>query len=412
MRGIDFECNTQKNGDSLTFDPRDSSLFADGRHDAVFARLRKCEALALDSNGSVPVYSLVRYTDVERAYKEPDVFSPCAGLTLDSFDPGKCESPSAMLEMAPTDRHRELKNAMQGAFRGSGLAEIRNEVEEQLDRFLAAAVDGDAVEFVEAFARDAATTTMSGLLGLSAAEAVRLAPALRAIGEIDFGESPGSVLQRQKTELRLLRELTRAVRAHREAERPGGLIGMLLGVAVEGEPLSEHEVALNCFNVAVAGTGASQHTLAGAAAVWADHPTSLAGVAGDPKLTRRLVDETLRWLTPVIHLTRILTTDVEISGQLLPKGAGVCLWNVSANRDETVFDDAGSFKPDRPPGRSLAFGAGPQYCLGAEVVRMQLDALLTGVARRGMRFELTEPPTSMRSNAIAGIESLPLRVRR
>jgi cytochrome P450 len=394
----------------LTFDPRDSSLFADGRRDAVFAHLRECDALPVDSNGYVPIYSLVRYTDVERAYKEPDVFSPCAGLTLDSFDPGACESPSRMLEMAPPDRHRELKNAMQGAFRGSGLAEIRNKVEEQLDRFLATAVDGDAVEFVEAFARDAATTTMSELLGLSTAEEDRLAPALQAIGEIDFGEAPGSVVQRQKTELRLLRELTRAVRGHREADRSNGLIGMLLGAEVGGWPLSEHEVALNCFNVAVAGTGASQHTLAGAAAVWADHPTSLAHVAEDPKLGQRLVDETLRWLTPVIHLTRILTTDVEISGQQLPKGAGVCLWNISANRDEKVFEDATSFKPDRPPGRNLAFGAGAQYCLGAEVVRMQLDALLTGMVRRGMRFELTEPPTWMRSNAIAGVESLPLRV--
>jgi hydroxylation protein CepL len=171
-------------------------------------------------------------------------------------------------------------------------------------------------------------------------------------------------------------------------------------------------VALNCFNVAVAGTGASQHTLAGAAAIWADHPDRLAGVAGDAKLARRLVDETLRWLTPVLHLTRILTAEVEIAGQRLPRGAGVCLWNISANRDEEVFEEAGAFKPERPPGRSLAFGAGPQYCLGAEVVRLQLDALLAATARGGTHFELTEPPAWMRSNAIAGVESLRLRVLR
>lgn len=314
--------------------------------------------------------------------------------------------------MAPTDLHRTLKSAMQGAFRGSGLVESRSRVEGQLDRFLTAAIGGAAVEFVTAFARSAATATMSELLGLSAAEEVRLTPALAAIGEIDFGEAPGSVVHRQKTEFRLLRELTRAARSHREAERPDGLIGMLLGAEAEGQPLTDHEVALNCFNVAVAGTGATQHTLAGAAAVWADHPTALAEVGTDPKLARRLVDETLRWLTPVLHLTRILTTDVEISDQRLAKGAGICLWNISANRDERVFEDAASFKPARPPGRNLAFGTGPQYCLGAEVVRMQLDALLAGMTRHGVRFELTEPPAWMPSNAIAGVESLSLRVRR
>lgn len=394
------------------FDPHDSSLFADARRDAVFAQLRQGKGLCIDSNGAVPIYSLVRYADVERAYKEPEVFSPCAGLTLDSFDPKVCETPSRMLETAPPDRHRALKRAMQGAFRGSGLTEVRTDTEDRLERFLAAAAGGGAVEFVAAFARDAATGMMSALLGPAAEPEERLVVALRAVGELDFGESPGSTARRQTTELRLLRELTRAVRRHREAERSDGLIGLLLAAAVEGQPLSETEVALNCFNVALAGTGASQHTLAGAAAIWAEHPSYLDQLAADPKLGRRLVDETLRWLTPVLHLTRILTTDVEISGQRLPKGACVCLWNISANRDETVFEDASSFKPDRPPGRHLAFGAGPQYCLGAEVVRTQLDALLAVMAGRGVRFELTEPPTWMRSNAIAGVTSLPLRVHR
>jgi cytochrome P450 len=349
---------------------------------------------------------------VERAYKEPGVYSPCAGLTLDSFDPGACDTASKMLETAPPGRHRALRSAMQGAFRGSGPAAIRAKIDDRLDRFLTTAGKGDGVEFVAAFARGAATAMMSELLGVPAADDDRLAPALQGIGDLDFGGSPGSVARRQGTELRLLRELTRAVRAHRDANRPEGLIAMLLEAEMDGQPLDEHGVALNCFNVAMAGTGASQHTLAGAVAVWADHPDHLARVAEDPKLGRRLVDETLRWLTPVIHLTRILTADVEVSGQQLRKGDGVCLWNISANRDEEAFEDAGSFRPDRPPSRNLAFGAGAQYCLGAEVVRLQLDAVLAAMARHGVRFELTGPPIWMRSNAIAGVEALPLRVRR
>jgi cytochrome P450 len=367
--------------------------------------------LAVDHDGTVPVYSLVRYTDVERAYKEPNIFSACAGLTLDAFDPKVCETPSRMLEMAPPRLHRELKGAMQGAFRGSGLAEIRAKSEEHLDRFLASAVGGDPLEFVAAYAGDAAALMMSELLGLLPAERQLLAPVFAKIGELDADESPASVLRRQKGEFRLLRDLTRIAAAHRADGVPDGLIGTLLAAEVEGEPLSNHDVALNCFNVAAAGTGASQHALAGAAALWADHPGAMA-TAAEPKLARRFVDETLRWLTPVLHLTRILTADVEVRGQQLPRGAGVCLWNISANRDEEVFEDATSFQPERPPGRNLAFGAGAQYCLGAELVRMQLEALLTGMARHGARFELAAPPVWMRSNAVAGVESLRLRLRR
>jgi cytochrome P450 len=395
----------------LTFKPRDSSLFAHGKRDPLFARLRECDTLAVDRDGTVPIYSLVRYADVERAYKEPHIFSPCAGLTLDAFDPKVCETPSRMLEMAPPEPHRQLKGAMQGAFRGSGLAEIRQKTEEHLDRFLATAIGSDTVEFVDSYARDAAALMMSELLGLLPAEQEQLAPVFGKIGELDAGESPASVLRRQKGEFRLLRDLTRIVRTHRAEGLSEGLLGRLLGAELEAEPLSDHDVALNCFNVVAAGTGASQHTLAGAAAVWADHPGAMADAAADPKLTRRLVDETLRWLTPVLHLTRILTAEVEIRGQRLPRGAGVCLWNISANRDEEVFEDATSFRPERPPGRNMAFGAGPQYCLGAEVVRMQLEVLLIGMARRGAHFELAAPPVWMRSNALAGVESLYLRLR-
>lgn len=404
--------NVSPKRDVSNLDLRDADLFVGDEREAIFARLRECDHLYVDSNGVVPIYSLVRYADVERAYKEPDVFSPRAGLTLDAFDPANAESLSRMLETAPPDRHRALRSAMQAGFRGEALAAAGGETVERVDRFLGDASDGEPLEFVAAFARDAATAMMSSLLGLTAEEEERLGPALRAVGAIDFGESAESAARRQQTELLLLRGLVRAARAHRAEDRSAGLIGLLLAAEDEGRPLSDHEAALNCFNVAVAGTGAAQHTLAGAAFVWAEHPGELERVGEDPKLGRRLIDETLRWLSPVIHLTRILTAEVEISGQPLPAGAGVCLWNVSANRDERMFEDAAAFRPERPPARNLAFGAGPQYCLGAEAVRAQLETLLRGIGRHGVRLELAGRPRRMRSNAITGVESLPLRVRR
>jgi cytochrome P450 len=358
------------------------------------------------------MYSLVKYADVERAYKEADVFSPCAGLTLDAFDPAGCDSPSRMMEMAAPDLHHELKGAMQAAFRGDGLARVKSAMEGQLDRFLTVTAGGEAVEFVGAFSRDAATTTMLGLLGVPVGEAERLTPALEAIGTIDFGESPRSQAVRQRMEFRLLRELTRTVRARRAEGGSDGVIGLLLAAELEGGSASDQEIALNAFNVAVAGTGAVQHVLAAAAAVWADHPDGLTEAAADPKAARRFVDETLRWLTPVTHLTRILTRDVEIRGEELAKGSGAILWNISANRDEEVFENAAAFDPGRPLGRSLAFGAGPQYCIGAEVARVQLGVLLAGLGRHGVRLELLGPPAWMASNAITGVEQLPLRVRR
>jgi cytochrome P450 len=395
----------------VDFDPRDDSLFADGRQEAVFERLRESRTLCVDSNGVVPIYSLVRYTDIARAYKEPDVFSPTAGLTLDSFDPAQSESLSKMLETAPPERHRELRNAMSGAFRGPALRSLAAKTRDLFDHAIAEA-GGNVIDFVEEFAREAASTMICELLGVGPTEAAQLEPLLHTLGSVGVGASSAPNGQRRKAELWLLRELTRIVRTHRDGGPSGGLIERLLTTEVAGQPLTDHEVVLNCLNVVAAGTGASQHTLAGAIAVWTKYPDGLKDVAQSPELASSLVDETLRWLTPVVHLTRIVTRDVVVSGQKVPKGAGVCLWNLSANRDEDIFGDAASFKPDRPARRHLAFGAGPQHCLGAHAVRAQLEALLTAVLQEGVRFELSAPPTWIRSNTITGVESLPVRIRR
>ncbi len=402
---------TSKSDIWTDFDPRDTSMFASGDIDAIFARLRECNSFAVSENGPVPIYSLVRYADVSQAYKEPEAFSPTAGLTLDSFDPARSEAVSPMLEMAPSTLHGELRRAMQSVFREPHLRELEEKTRDSLARFLTDSANDEVVDFVEALARPAASEMMAGLLGVPQSDRLRLDPFLRAAAEIGVGAPRGSGIEREGTELGLLRELTRIVRAHRQEQRPAGLIASLLDAEIAGEPLTDHEIALNCLNVVIAGMGASQHSLAGAAAAWAQHPAELER-AVDGGFGSELIDETLRWLTPVVHLTRILTQDVEISGQELPQGACVCLWNISANRDEEVFEEAHAFRPDRPLRRNLAFGTGPQHCLGAQVVRMQLGVLLAGMREHRVRLELNGPPMWIRSNTIRGVERLPILVRR
>jgi cytochrome P450 len=397
---------------AIDFDPRETSQFATRRCEATFLRLRRRGALPVDTRGRVPVYSLVRYEDIARAYGEPELYSPRAGLTLDTLDPAAAGSAKAMLEMAPPARHRALRSAMADLFQGADVERLTGSTHDMVDRFVRLAARRGAVEFVDGLAQPLAASTMCALLGVTSAQATPLARVLRAVGAIDFGCSQQSQWHRRTTELWLLRELTGIVRAQRLSGRADGLIGRLLTADVEGSRLAEHEVALNCMNVVIAGTGATQHTLAGAVVVWSEHGRALDDAARDPKLARGLVEETLRWLTPVIHLTRILERDVEIMGREVPKGSGICMWNISANRDEEAFEQPTVFRPERAGNRHLAFGVGPQYCLGAQLARMQLRALLGGVLRAGVRFVPRAAPVWLQSNAIAGVRELLVGVRR
>jgi cytochrome P450 len=88
------------------------------------------------------------------------------------------------------------------------------------------------------------------------------------------------------------------------------------------------------------------------------------------------------------------------------------LWFASANRDERAFDEPDEFRLDRTPNRHLGFGAGPHFCLGAHLARMETRVFYEQVLARGLRIELLGEPDRLRSNWFRGIKHLPVRVTR
>ena len=95
------------------------------------------------------------------------------------------------------------------------------------------------------------------------------------------------------------------------------------------------------------------------------------------------VEEILRWASPVYHFRRTATAPTEIHGQEIAEGDKVVMWYISANRDESVFDDPFRFDITREPEEQVAFGGGGHhFCLGANLARMELQAHLRGGARR------------------------------
>jgi cytochrome P450 len=123
-----------------------------------------------------------------------------------------------------------------------------------------------------------------------------------------------------------------------------------------------------------------------------------------------LVEEGLRWTSPASSFLRHATVDVELGGSTVRAGDAVAVWIGAANRDEAVFDDPYRFDVGRTGNRHIAFGFGPHYCLGAALARMALRALFTEIVTRGVRFELTGPVRHLRSNFVAGISQLPVRL--
>ena len=85
----------------------------------------------------------------------------------------------------------------------------------------------------------------------------------------------------------------------------------------------------------------------------------------------------------MLHFRRTALEDYELGGKQIRKGDKVVMWHISANRDETVFDDPFRFDIERSPNEHIAFGGGgPHFCLGANLARMELRLIFDELVRR------------------------------
>ena len=129
----------------------------------------------------------------------------------------------------------------------------------------------------------------------------------------------------------------------------------------------------------------------------------------DSTLMRTTVEEFLRWTSPITHVMRTATRDVEVRGRRIKKGDKVVIWNASVNRDEQVFPDPFKFDIGRWPNEHLAFGYGEHFCLGSHLARLELRIMFEEVTWRMRDMRLTAPVARLRSNSHAGIKHMPVR---
>jgi cytochrome P450 len=121
------------------------------------------------------------------------------------------------------------------------------------------------------------------------------------------------------------------------------------------------------------------------------------------------IEEILRWTSPVGHILRVATSDVEIRGRQIRRGDKVLVWTPSANRDEEVFADADRFDITRAPNEHIAFGYGEHFCLGAHLARLELRVMVEELLRRLPDMELAGPVQRLHSIQLFGPKHMPVK---
>jgi cytochrome P450 len=179
-----------------------------------------------------------------------------------------------------------------------------------------------------------------------------------------------------------------AVLDEREVERRDDLLSEILGAEVEGERLTREEILDICFLFLIAGLDTVTASLDCFFAHLAQHPELRDRLTADPSIVPSVVEELLRYETPVMLVSRIATRDGEVSGCPVHAGDHIFTFLGAANTDDTEFADADVVRWDREANRHLAFGGGVHRCLGSHLARLELTIALREWHARIPRYRI------------------------
>jgi cytochrome P450 len=165
--------------------------------------------------------------------------------------------------------------------------------------------------------------------------------------------------------------------------RPGeDLLSRLVQLERTSDALSEAELLATCSLLLVGGYESTANLIANGILALTRHPEALATLREDPALASATVDEVLRYDTPAQMVTRVARRDMLIEGVPVPDGGVIMLLLAAANRDPAAFADPDRFDPRRAANHHLAFAAGPHFCIGASLAKLEASIALSEFARR------------------------------
>lgn len=161
----------------------------------------------------------------------------------------------------------------------------------------------------------------------------------------------------------------------------------------------------------VGGNDTTRNSMSALVEAFDKFPQELERLRAKPDLAANAAQEIIRWQSPVTHMRRTAVVDTELGGQTIAKGDKVVMWYISANRDETVFEDADRFDVSRQNARRhIAFGHGIHRCVGARLAEIQVGTLIEEIVERQIRIVPQAAPTRLASPFLHGFTAMPVQI--
>jgi cytochrome P450 len=304
--------------------------------------------------------------------------------------------------------HTRLRKLLNKGFSAVALEGLRPQVEAIVNRMLDPLKPGSEVELMREFANPMPVRIILEMLGIPQDLHNEFAEWSRAIAL--FRGSPDRTVELAGAAQDALIQLTAFFRktvAERRRNKGNDLISLLIDIEEDGEALTEEELYAQCIALLFAGHETTRNLIGNGMYTLLQHPQETAELRENPEIIRSAVEELLRFESPVQFTARVLKEDIEVCGQRIPKRWSILCMLGAANRDPKQFRDPNQLNLKRLNNQHLAFSAGPHFCIGSQLARLEGQIAIRNLVQRYPNMKLTGPrPEWAPTFGFRGLKSL------
>lgn len=376
-------------------------------------RLLRAEAPIFWSEGTDEYpgfWSITKYADILAISRDPETFMSGQGSTFTTNPKNPPLTLGKILLHMDPPRHVRVRRLVNKGFTPRMVGRLEPQIRQIAESIFAIVTPLGRCDFVTSVAARLPLAVICGMLGAPHEDWDLLFDlANRFIGQ-DDPEYQTRAGDREATRRRATQEIASyfsRLLAERRREPGDDLVSVL--AEEQEEALTEEEVLFLCLLLLNAGSETTRNAISGGMLALIEYPEQRRLLVADSALMPTAIEEILRWTSPVQHMMRTTTRDVEIRGRKIQGGERVVMWYSSANRDEEVFSEPDRFDVRRTPNEHLAFGVGEHFCLGAGLARLELRVMFEELLQHLPDVELDGPIERLRSNAFNGIKRMPVR---
>jgi len=357
-------------------------------------------------NDVTDFWALLKYEDIRYVSSNPALFSSAKGITIpDPAIPSPVQEGNLIFSDPP--RHRQLRKLINAGFTRRQVAVLEPKIREIVAGILDGIEPDSVHEFAEEIAAPLPTRMIAELIGAPPDDWEQF----RVWSDAATGNADPEIELDSLVAMGQLFEYFQKLIAARRAEPRDDLLSVLAEAEIDGHRLDDEDLLNFAILLLVAGNETTRNLIALGTLALIAHPDQCRLLVDDPALIPGAVEEMLRWNSPVVHMARTATTDVEIRGQLIRAGDVVVMLYQSANRDEEIFGpDSEEFKVTRNPNPHIAFGCGEHSCVGAQLARLEATVLFEELLQRFPKLELVGEVDRMRATMVPGVKRMPMRL--